>query len=559
HRPDPAPSHRIVIPHPEPVVRRGDPLTLSAFAEPLSPDADPPDGAALVVRPAADRTGRRLPMRPDGAGAFHLTLPPVYDDFLYRVEAGGAASPWHTVRAADPVELADDTAVTVTPPAYTGATPVTRPGVEGVDGLQHSTAAFRLAFTRPAAVAFLTWQPATGVPDRPVVPVELGEGGLTGTATVRLTTDGVYRLVLATEPGLRQLRTEIAIPVRVTADAPPRFEALDGVSPRPVARPPNSRVEIAFTVADDLGVAGVVLEYVPGSGGEPKRESVPLTGAGTPRAEGRVTLDLAGNGAAGQTVRFRLRAADARAVPDANLTPQEGVYPPTGWAEVGLSASTPPADRQEADGLRDAARDALRGAADAVGAALAEVEALLGSDQFAAWPLDHAVRLESAREQVRAAAGQLHDAARELVLRPDLRPFAADIGATADGLHRTAAEWMGDAPPDRRAALRTAADRLGEASSRLDGLTARADRVTRDWLDRRRLAAVAADPRNVEARLRDILADSEPLRRAILRSAARDARRFAAEAEGIADRVGHLDAAARHLETEARRAVLGRL
>jgi hypothetical protein len=560
HRPHPDPGYRVVVTSGDPVVRRGGPVTLSALVEPLGPDAVLPETAALLLRLPDGRTVR-VPMTGDGAGGFHFTRPAVSDDFDYRVEAGTAAGPWHAVRVADPVELADDTAVTVTPPPYAAAAPATRRGLDAIEGLQHSTAAVRLAFTRPAGTAFLLWQPAAGAAADPVRPVVLAADGRSGVATLRLTGDGVLRVVVVNEPWPRRLKSEFAVPVRVRPDGPPRFEAVSGITPRPVTLPPGGRAEIAFTAADDLGVAGAEVEYVRGDGGPPVREPVPLAGAGTPRAEGRLTLDLTGKGDAGQTVRFRVRVADGRQVPDAGLGPQEAVYPPGGWAEVRLSAAAPAADAQEALGLRDHVRERIGVAAKGTEEARAEVAALASSEELAAWPVDHAVRLDVARAGVRKAAGVLQSAADEVALRPDLRPFADMLRAEADRLLGVAADALAEAPPDRRAALTTGASRLAEAGDRLTEFVARNDRLARGWLDRRRLdrLAAGADQPGATDRLRAVIADSPALRRAVAASAARDARRLAAEANALADRVRDLDTAADRLAAEVRRGLLVRL
>ncbi|MBX9584914.1 MAG: DUF4175 domain-containing protein, partial [Gemmataceae bacterium] len=483
HRPHPDPGYRVVVISGDPVVRRDGPVTLSALVEPLGPGATLPETAALLLRLPNGRTAR-VPMTGDGAGGFHFTRPSVSDDFDYRVEAGAAASPWHAVRVADPVELADDAAVTVTPPGYTGAAPVTRRGLDAIEGWQHSVASVRLSFTRPAATAFLHWQPAAGPAADPVRSVVLAPDGRSGTATLRLTGDGVLRVVVVNEPLSRRFKSEFVVPVRVRPDRPPKFDSVSGVIPRPITRPPGGRVEIAFTAADDLGVAGAEVEYVRGDGGPPVREPVPLTGSGTPRAEGRLALDLTGKGAAGQTVRFRLRVSDGRQVPDAGLGPLEAVYPPSGWAEVRLSATASPADAQEVFGLRDHTRERIEAAAKEVEAARAEVAALAGSDEVAAWPVDHAVRLDAARAGVRNAAAVLHGIADELALRPDLRTFAGHLRTEADRLLGVAAEALAETPLDRRAALAAGVNGLGTAAERLNDFVTRNDRLARGWLDR---------------------------------------------------------------------------
>ena len=560
-RPPAAAGVRVVVTSGEPVVPRDGPVTLSALVEPLGPDAVLPETADLLLRLHDGRTAR-APMTADGAGGFHLTRGSVSADFDYRVEAGGAVSPWHAVRVGDPVGLADGTSVTITPPGYAGpAAPVTRPGFTSVEGLQHATAAVRLVFTHPAATAYLQWQPAGGPAEVVHRPVQLLADGRVGTATLRLTGDGTLRLVAVSDPWPRRLRSEFVVPVKVVPDAPPRFEAVDGIVPRAVTAPPGGAVELTFTAADDHGVAGAVLEVVPGSGGEPAALPVALSGAATPRADGRVMLPLAGRGVEGETVRYRLRIADNRRVADANLGPQESFYPSAGWAEVRLSRAAPPADAQEAFGLRDLAREAIEAAKQATDAARSEAAELAASPELAAWPVDHAIRLDAARGQLRKGAAALHDAAAELALRPDLRPFAGQVRAEADRLLGVAGEHFAEAPPDRRAALSAGAARLAESASHLAELEGRNERAARDGLDRRRLLRLAgeADRPGAADRLRAMIADSPALSRSVAAAADRDARRFAAEAESLADRVRELDAAAERLRVEVRRELAGRV
>src|SRR5205085_2177751 len=113
---------------------------------------------------------------------------------------------------------------------------------------------------------------------------------------------------------------ETSVPVRVKPDEPPRFERLAGVWVRAVR--PGQRLRVEFTASDDIAVGSAVIEYVTGPGNAPPASvPVPLTGAGTARAEGRLDFEPAGKG--GDTVRFRLRLADTRRLDEGDLKPQE--------------------------------------------------------------------------------------------------------------------------------------------------------------------------------------------------------------------------------------------
>src|SRR5207245_2634851 len=96
-----------------------------------------PESAVLVVRDGPGSVERKLPMTGDGSAAFHVTRPGVTADFEYRVDAGPAASDWHAVAVADPVELTEQSAAEVAPPAYAAGLVPTRTvtGLTELDGL----------------------------------------------------------------------------------------------------------------------------------------------------------------------------------------------------------------------------------------------------------------------------------------------------------------------------------------------------------------------------------------------------------------------------------------
>src|SRR5262249_48939108 len=203
-RPTVVAPYRVVVSSGNPVIRRGDPVTLSAYLNRTDPPAPIPDAAVLVLH---DESGeRRLPMTGDGAAAFHVTLPAVSGDFEYRVEVGPAASERFAVLVADPVELTDGTPAEIVPPPYAAAAPRrSAPGLTELDGLQHSTAALRLRFNRPAAAAFLEWYP-DDTPAGPgqIIPLTLDDARLEASAVVPMSQNGILRVVLLNESGPRK-------------------------------------------------------------------------------------------------------------------------------------------------------------------------------------------------------------------------------------------------------------------------------------------------------------------------------------------------------------------
>ncbi|MFM8273131.1 MAG: hypothetical protein ACKODX_12470, partial [Gemmata sp.] len=229
----PGAGGRVVVTSGEPVVRRGGPVTLTAYAQSTDANAPVPSAAVLVSRAGPGAPEERVPMTADGAGAFHATRAEVPGDFEYRVQIGAATSEWLRVTALDPVELAAGTRIEVVPPAYTGGPKEAR-GFERLLVPEHSALTLHLKFTRPPALAHLDWHPNGEARSSPLA-LELGPDRLSGTATFRVPQSGALRLALASEVGGKKLRTTEAVDVNVVPDRAPWFEAVSGLSPRPRA------------------------------------------------------------------------------------------------------------------------------------------------------------------------------------------------------------------------------------------------------------------------------------------------------------------------------------
>ena len=454
-RPAAAP-YRVTVTSGEPVVRRGDPVTLSAYTDKIDPSATAPHTATLFGR---ERNGKewKLPMVGNGSGAFHATRASVAADFDYRVQIGTATSDWFVVSALDPAEPAAESAIEVHPPKYAPLS-ATRlfPGFVSFAGFQHGTAEIRLQFTRPATTAFLEWRPEDGGP------VELTTLDLhSGNTTFRLRQDGSLKLVTVVERNGKALRTEIPVRVRVAPDGPPRFERVAGVSSRTRTARPDSVLPIELTATDDIAVGSAVLEYALASDHSTTMAlPIPLSGAGTARAEGRLDFDLSGKGRAGDTIRFRVRVADTRRLGDPDLKPQESRYPETGWSVIRLDPAAPPLDEQDYLAQRDSIRDAAHSALDEINEARKDASSLRRDTvEESALAPDHTVRLNEISDRVRRAASLLQDAARDA---PNARPAAARRraprrrGRAREKRRRYAAQGR-DRQPDRSRAAFTAA------------------------------------------------------------------------------------------------------
>ena len=570
---------RVIVTSGEPVVRRGGPVTLTAYAERTGTAPAVPADAALIVRDGPDAPEARLPMTGDGT-AFHITLPCVAADFEYGVEIGAARSEWFRVTALDAVDLADGTRVEIVSPEYAKRPTRVFAGLADIDGLQFGAVTFELKFTQPAAVAHLDWRPE-GAAKSDVIALDLAPDRRGATGTFPLTAGGVLRLVLVREADGKKLRTDTAVSVRAVRDEPPRFEEVSGVAAQARTARPNARVPIAFVARDDMCVSGAVLEYVLASfDSKSVAVPVPLTGAGTARASGHLDFDLAGKGREGETIRFRLRVTDNRALDDPKLAPQDAFYPPNGWSELKLSATAPPLDQQDIICQRDALHDALAGASSELKSAAAEADALRTETAGrSALAVDQTVRLNDARGKVRAAAVQLLDAARDAALAPELRPVADAARAVAERPLKAAEDALRtaetDDPTARRDAFTAACAHLAEAGTALGDLFDRNAKLARDRLDRAKLAALAADQaalaeaantggadlparqRELLARLNAIVAGSEPLRLAAGAAKGEEVRRLAAELAELGARLRELDTAAKQTAADARAALAG--
>ncbi len=575
YRPGPA-AVRVIVTSGEPVVRRGGPVTLTAYAERTGAAPGAPADAVLIITDDPHGSERRLPMTGDGT-AFHITVTGVAADFDYCIEIGAARSPWFRVTALDPVELADGTRVEIAAPEYAKRPKRVLAGLTDIDDLQFSAVNFQLKFTQPAAVAHLDWRPE-GAAKSDVIALDLAPDRRGATGTFPLTTSGVLRLVLVRESNGKKLRSDTAVSVRVVRDEPPWFEEMSGVTSCPRRARPNARIPIAFVARDDMNVSGAELQYIIGAD-ESKLVTVPipLLGSGTTRASGRLDFDLAGKGGEGETVRFRLRLTDNRTLDDPKLAPQETFYPPDGWSELKPSATAPSLDQQDIECQHLLLSTALQLAGQATGAASEEADALrtetAGNTALA---VDQAVRLNKARDTIREASARLLAGARDAALTPELRPLADATRAVAERPLKVAEEALRaaetDDPTARKDAFTAASVNLGKAHAAIADLQSSNAKLTRDRFDRAKLSELAAHQsalaeakagadllarqRELLARLTAIVAESDPLRRAADAAKAEEVRRLAAELAELAAQFRELDTAARQTTADARAALV---
>ena len=570
-------TFRVMVTSGEPIVKRGGPVTLSAYPERTGAGSA---GAVLVTRDAPNAAETRLTMTGDGSG-FHATVPRVTADFEYCVEIGSARSEWFHVSAVDAAELAEGTCTEIAAPDYAKRPKRVITGLADFDGLQFGTVNFRLAFTVPVAAAHFDWR-ADGAGKSELFSLELAPDKCGATCAFPLSAGGVLRLILVHEANGKKLRAETAVAVRVAQDEPPWFEELSGVTIRPRTVQPGGRVPVRFVARDDMSVTGAELQYIVGAG-ERNATSIPipLTGAGAPRAVGQLDFDLMGLAREGDVIRFRLRLLDNRTVETLKLAPQETYYPSSGWSEIRVRATAPPLDEQDIGCQRDATHDALTTALGGVNELAIEVEALRGeTNGRSALAGDQTVRLNNAHERALAEVGRLAAAARDVNMTPELRALADGMRAAAER-HLLLAEDAirraeTDDPTARKDALAAAASSLSEASARLKNLIASNARLGGDRLDRVKLITLGTDQaqladakteaadalarqRGLLDRLVTVVADSDTLTRAVTGARGEEVRRLATDLAELAALTRDLDAAAKQTAADTRAALVATL
>lgn len=548
---------------------------MAAYVE--CPDGTGPGIPAphFVVRDRASGIERHLPARRDATGAYHVTLGPVLADCDYRFVAGAALSDWFRVTVLEPVGPGDDSTLEVVPPVYVAdARRRGRPRALGpVHGYLGGTAEFRLSFPRPVANAYLEFRGETGL--RETVRATLAADGRSATAALRLRHDGTVRVVTVVERDGKRLAEERALPVFIQPDRPPELEEVVGVVPAPAAVRPGATLRVGFVASDDWGVASADLEWLGPGRSEPVVVPIPLEPAGPGRVRGELDWSPSAVARPGEVIRYRLRVRDNRRLTDPELTPQEVMYPPGGWAVLRVDAAAPPWPPQAIAGRHAVVADALAAAAGHLRAAAETAETC--QDQAAAAAditVDLTVRLEEWRGGLRAAADALTAATREVMLDPESRPFAAVVRSIL-AARELVDQLLRDLPlrpaRERGPAWAAVARHLRDLADRTADLCTLNDRLRRDRLDLWELERLGDDLKGLAGRsdsespgerlrqlgaasdrLRDLIRDSETAAAAVALAERVEYDRLAATATDLAGAIRRLAVTARHLAREVR-------
>jgi hypothetical protein len=569
---------------------KGRPLTFSVTILPGQENVALPQAGTLVMTDAAGNIFRQplLATRPD---VLSFVLDKVTGDFRYSVEAGGAISDTYQVTAIEPVELAADSpTILITPPAYAKDKFEEQSihGLADLNALQHSRIHLDFRFTRPTQRAALEWPEPAAENDRAKGssrnehPLVLTADRCAASCDLAAVAGGNYRLVLEEEHGIRtELEPRL---LKVQVDQPPMFRWIvinDEVhlGPEPYQeRPsredtktvvPSESLLVDLGLSDDVGVERAEVEYRVNEG-TLQRESIPLPTAGSRDASGQLLFPLVGKHLhEGDTLHYRIRAADNRNVPEAGLGPNVIYYPPDEhWITLKIDEKAQPLRQQEIAAQRDDIDRRLEEIKDALLREQGDLKQLQVEARQQTFPGDApAKQLKQLREQnrktenllrelARVAAGiqplhMLADQAREVAGQEMRRSDEALQRAEKESQPQAREHRLDDSDKEIASALsqvenmRQANAQLAQARldlAQLEGLSNRqqqlAERASRDLVQERarpnRDQDFKGEQKEIANDYQHLAAQSEPIRKALDAARAEEARELAAKARDLA-------------------------
>ena len=431
--PEEAPAYRIVVPPGNAVVRRGDPIYLTAYLEPTCERAELPRSLVLVVRVSGSTDEAKSPMSVDGEGVFTASRANVVEDFEYCIEAGGERSVWYSILVADPIGTTSETTVSIHPPAYASdAVEIgVRRGFGEIALQQFARVSLDLRFGRPTADAALEYRPSkASSAERRSISLRIAADRTAATGEFLADEDGTLVLTLSGERGFREEHTAS---VRVLVDAPPRFERVSGLSASLRELRPGGRIALEIALSDDYRIADLTLEFcVDGNEFAMRSVPIPLPGLGEGNLEGSFEFDTTGKVREGEVLFVRLKARDSRSVPAAKIDPQVRYYPAGRWAQFRIAASARSLDEQEVFGDRDRVKTTLQTANNCLLEALNEIAVIRADKDEGPLRADLAVRTRIARDRAAEARKLLGELAAELAITPDLRGLLAPLRTVSD-------------------------------------------------------------------------------------------------------------------------------
>jgi hypothetical protein len=407
-----------------------------------------------------------------------------------------------------PVELAADSPIiTITPPAYARSVKEeeTFRGLVDLAPLQYSAIRFTFRFTRPAVAAYLGWTTSAQGRDHQraqegtlvLYPLTLSADRQAATLTIPAIEDSKYSLIMEAE---RETRTELpGGTVRVQLDQPPSVRRFTGKE-HLRSLLPYERIPLEIEAADDIGVAGIELEYRVNDG-EAVRQPLQLEGDNTPSALARHVLGLPDKVHEDDRFSYRFRIRDN--LPKEHKGPHVLVYPPDSWQTVRIARRGDLLQEQEILTQRDEINRRLQALRELLlrekhGVSQVQQEA---SNQTFLPPdrLDRIQQLQRENQSNQKAlreVTQLAEASTGETPVPPLQPVAELAREVADQEMHKSQQVLDRAPQEEAPAeqvrqLKSAEQQLGSALKRLEELKKINDRLAQERLDRMKLEMLA--------------------------------------------------------------------
>ena len=315
-----------------------------------------PTDVTLEVN-SASGVGEQLQMAFDESSVrYNVTLADIRESVRYRVRGGSALSEWFELRVADPPRILS-AVLQETPPAYTGRPIETFDGIVGdIPVFERSRIEITLKFNKPIQHVHIDWKnwqaidvdsdrrsgeegvgaeneaPNAGhdllpeeiaaaalapVPSKdfepPTAPAEISQDGMMAVFRFDALGGGQFEFLAEDALGLKNSH-ETTRRLLVTSDTPPKL-TVTGISDGLEVRP-DDIVPLNGAVIDDLGVGLLEMHFQKNSEAVRIQPAEPFDrGSLTVEREFRVDLRTV-DAKSGDTVTFRVRAADERPIPE---------------------------------------------------------------------------------------------------------------------------------------------------------------------------------------------------------------------------------------------------
>jgi hypothetical protein len=406
--------------------------------------------------------------------------------------------------AITPVELAADSpTITITPPAYARSVKKeeTFRGLVDLAALQYSEIRFDCRFTRPAVAAYLEWSEASGGRKPPVATKQgayaprslltLNPGRQAASLTISAIVESKYRLILEAE---RDTRTELpGGTIHVQLDQPPSVRRFTGkTETRSVL--PYERIPFEIEAVDDIGVAGIDMEYRVNDG-EIVRQPLELQGGNTPSAAARHVLELAGKVQQDDSFSYRFRVSDN--LPKEYKGPHVLYYPPDRWLTLQIARRGDTLLQQEILAERDEINRRLHALREALQREIRGVEqAKRQTHDQKSLPPEQLESIKQLQQENQANQNVLQETAQLAEAAPALQPVAELARDMADQEMHKSQQALEQAPrqaspAERSSQLKTANEQLGSAVKRLEELQKTNERLAQDRLHQAKLEMLA--------------------------------------------------------------------